>query len=76
MNTTCCNLYRIPREEKFFLDLLNDFKFPFPSKRKQIINLLIEQREKSKLRRVVLIIDEAHRLTELYYTWLAIFIMN
>ncbi|TVX93262.1 ATP-binding protein [Paenibacillus agilis] len=74
--STSCNLYRMPSEEKFFLDMLNDFKFPFPSKRKpsnmrsQIVNLLIEQGEKSKLRRVVLIIDEAHRLTELHYNWL------
>jgi hypothetical protein len=70
------NSYRVPSEEKFFLDLLNDFKFPFPSKRKpaemrrQIVNLMLEKAEKSRLRRIILIMDEAHRMTEFHYNWL------
>src|SRR5690606_29039001 len=64
------NSYRMPSEEKFFLDLLNDFKFPFPSRRKvtemrrQVVNLMLEKAEKSTLRRIILIMDEAQRLTE------------
>ncbi|RCW40581.1 AAA family ATPase [Paenibacillus prosopidis] len=70
------NAYRVPSEEKFFLDLLNDFKFPFPARRKpaemrrQIVNLMLEKAEKSKMRRIILIMDEAHRLTEFHYNWL------
>lgn len=70
------NSYRVPSEEKFFLDLLNDFNFPFPAKRKpaemrrQIVNLMLEKAEKSRLRRIILIMDEAHRLTEYHYNWL------
>jgi len=65
-----CKQYRVPNEEKFYLDLLNDFKFPFPAKRKpadmrrQIVNLMLEKGERSVLRRVVLVIDEAQRLAE------------
>lgn len=71
-----CNSYRVPSEEKFYSDLLSDFKFPFTSKRnppelrRQIVNFMLEKAEKSKLRRLVLIIDEAHRLTEAHYNWL------
>lgn len=70
------NSYRVPSEEKFFLDLLNDFKFPFPARRKpaemrrQIVNLMMEKAEKSKMRRIMLIMDEAHRLTEFHFNWL------
>ncbi|TVY02168.1 ATP-binding protein [Cohnella terricola] len=73
---TNSNLYRVPSEEKFFKDILNDFHLPDPIKRKptelrrQIVNLLMEHGEKSRLRRVILIIDEAHRLTEYHYNWL------
>ncbi|MEK4058512.1 MULTISPECIES: ATP-binding protein [Paenibacillus] len=71
-----CNSYRVPSEEKFYSDLLSDFKFPFISKRnsselrRQVVNFMLEKAEKSKLRRLVLIIDEAHRLTEAHYNWL------
>lgn len=71
-----CNAYRVPSEEKFFLDMLNDFKFPFPAKRKpaemrrQIVNLMLEKAEKSKQRRIILVMEEAHRLTEFHYNWL------
>lgn len=70
------NAYKVPSEEKFFVDLLQDFKFPFTTRRKpsdlrnQIINLLLEKAEKSRLRRIILIMDEAHRLTEFHYNWL------
>ncbi|WP_410768713.1 ATP-binding protein [Fontibacillus sp. BL9] len=71
-----CNSYRMPSEEKFYSDLLDDFDFPFATKRnpselrRQIVNLMLEKAEKSKIRRLVLIIDEAHRLTEFHYSWL------
>nr|WP_281378875.1 AAA family ATPase [Paenibacillus phyllosphaerae] len=70
------NSYRVPSEEKFFYDLLSDFRFPFPAKRKpaemrrQIANLMLEKAERSKVRRIILIMDEAHRLTEFHYNWL------
>jgi hypothetical protein len=73
---TRCRSYRVPTEEKFFGDILTDFKFSFPSKRnapvmrQQIVNIMLEQGEKSKMRRILLVIDEAHRLTELQYNWL------
>ncbi|WP_010503833.1 ATP-binding protein [Paenibacillus elgii] len=73
---TRCKSYRHPTEEKFFGDMLVDFKFPFPSKQKapamrqQIVNLMLEQGERSKLRRVMLIIDEGQWLTEIHYQWL------
>lgn len=71
-----CNYYKVPSEEKFYSDLLEDFKFPFSAKRdpselrRQIVNFMFEKAEKSKLRRLVLIMDEAHRLTDLHYNWL------
>jgi len=74
--STRCKSYRVPTEEKFFGDILSDFKFSFPAKRsptamrQQIVNLMLEQGERSKLRRVMLVIDEAQRLTELQYNWL------
>lgn len=70
------NAYKVPSEEKFFVDLLQDFNFPFTAKRKpsdlrnQIVNLLMEKAEKSRLRRIILIMDEAQRLTEFHYDWL------
>ncbi|MDF9839680.1 MULTISPECIES: ATP-binding protein [Paenibacillus] len=70
------NSYKVPNEEKFYYDLLSDFKFPFPAVRKpaemrrQIVNLMLEKAEKSKMRRIILIMDEAHRLTEFHYNWL------
>ncbi|MCY9589843.1 AAA family ATPase [Paenibacillus chitinolyticus] len=70
------NWYKVPSEEKFYYDLLQDFRFPFPSKRKpaemrrQIVNLMLEKAEKSKMRRIVLVMDEAHRLTEFHFNWL------
>lgn len=73
---TQCKSYRVPSEEKFFGDLLADFKFAFPSKRnpslmrRQIVNLMLEQGERSQMRRIMLVIDEAQRLTEYHYNWL------
>lgn len=70
------NAYKVPSEEKFFVDLLQDFRFPFTARRKpsdlrnQIVNLLMEKAEKSRLRRIILIMDEAHRLTEFHFNWL------
>ncbi|KAA8786756.1 ATP-binding protein [Paenibacillus amylolyticus] len=70
------NSYRFPSEEKFYADLLHDFQFPFIARRKpgelrnQIVNLLKEKAELSRLRRVILIMDEAHHLTESHYHWL------
>ncbi|KAA8745347.1 ATP-binding protein [Paenibacillus sp. UASWS1643] len=70
------NSYKVPSEEKFFVDMLQDFKFPFIKRRNpsdlrnQIVNLLMEKAEKSRLRRIILIMDEAHRLTEYHYNWL------
>ncbi|WP_051289903.1 ATP-binding protein [Paenibacillus massiliensis] len=69
------NTYRFPSEEKFYADLLYDFEFPFVARRKpgemrnQIVNLLKEKSE-SRLRRAILIMDEAHHLTESHYHWL------
>ncbi|MNO23252.1 Archaeal ATPase [compost metagenome] len=70
------NSYRVPSEEKFFQDLLGDFKFPFPARRKppemrrQIVNLMLEKAERSRMRRIILVMDEAHRLTEYHFNWL------
>lgn len=53
-----------------------DFRFPFTARRKpsdlrnQIVNLMMEKAEKSRLRRIILIMDEAHRLTEFHFNWL------
>lgn len=38
--------------------------------RNQIVNLLKEIAELSRLKRVILIMDEAHRLTESHFIWL------
>jgi hypothetical protein len=38
--------------------------------RRQIVNLMLVKAEKSKLRRIILIMYEAHRLTEFHYNWL------
>ncbi|KEQ22515.1 AAA family ATPase [Paenibacillus tyrfis] len=73
---TKCSSYRVPTEEKFFGDMLSDLKFPFPAKRnpsamrQQIVNLMLEQGERSRMRRIMLVIDEAQRLTEIHYNWL------
>lgn len=70
---TKCSSYRVPTEEKFFGDMLSDLKFPFPAKRnpsamrQQIVNLMLEQGERSRMRRIMLVIDEAQRLTEFHY---------
>ncbi|KOY16703.1 ATP-binding protein [Paenibacillus xylanivorans] len=70
------NTYRFPSEEKFYSDLLYDFDFPFVSRRKpgelrnQIVNLLKEKAETSGTRRVIVIMDEGHNLTEAHYQWL------
>ncbi|MCP1310786.1 TniB family NTP-binding protein [Paenibacillus tyrfis] len=61
---TKCSSYRVPTEEKFFGDMLSDLKFPFPAKRnpsamrQQIVNLMLEQGERSRMRRIMLVIDE------------------
>ncbi|TDL69382.1 ATP-binding protein [Paenibacillus amylolyticus] len=70
------NSYKFPNEGRFYADLLHDFEFPFIARRKaeemrnQIVNLLKERAELSRLRRVILIMDEAHRLTESHFIWL------
>lgn len=46
-----CNSYRVPSEEKFYSDLLSDFKFPFISKRnsselrRQVVNFMLEKQK-------------------------------
>ncbi|WP_246079368.1 hypothetical protein [Paenibacillus piri] len=62
--------YKVPSAEKFFRDMLSDFRFGFDGKkdeiilRNQIVNLMHEKAEDSRLRRVALIMDEAQKLTE------------
>ncbi|WP_044649337.1 ATP-binding protein [Paenibacillus terrae] len=68
-----CKSYRVPSPEKFFRDMLSDFSFGFNSKkdeivlRNQIVNLMHEKAEHSNLRRIVLIMDEAQKMTEWQY---------
>ncbi|SDD53498.1 AAA domain-containing protein [Paenibacillus sp. CF095] len=70
------NSYKFPNEGKFFADLLRGFNFPFKARRQsdemrnQIVNFLKEKAELSRLRRVILIMDEAQVLTESHYVWL------
>lgn len=70
------NSYKFPNEGKFFADLLRGFKFPFKARRQsdemrnQIVNFLTEKAELSRLRRVILIMDEAQVLTESHFVWL------
>ncbi|MGM0883098.1 MAG: ATP-binding protein [Bacillota bacterium] len=65
--------YKVPSAEKFFRDMLSDFRFGFEGKkdeivlRNQIVNLMHEKAERSNLRRIVLIMDEAQKLTEWQY---------
>lgn len=71
-----CKSYKVPSAEKFYRDMLNDFSFRFESKkdeivlRSQIVNLMHEKGERSNLRRVVLIMDEAQKMTEWQYNCL------
>jgi hypothetical protein len=50
-----CKSYKVPSAEKFYRDMLSDFKFGFQGKkdevviRNQIINLLHEKAERSNL---------------------------
>ncbi|GGD62816.1 ATP-binding protein [Paenibacillus nasutitermitis] len=68
--------YKSPTEIKFYSDMLADFKFPFSNKRdpselrRQIVSFMLEKAEKSTQRRIILVMDEAHRLTEHHYNWL------
>lgn len=65
--------YKVPSAEKFFRDMLSDFQFGFEGKkdeivlRNQIVNLMHEKAERTPLRRIVLIMDEAQKLTEWQY---------
>lgn len=65
--------YKVPSAEKFYRDMLIDFKFAFEGKkdeitlRNQIVNLLHASAERSSRRRVVFIMDEAQKLTEWQY---------
>jgi len=65
--------YKVPSAEKFFRDMLADFRFVFEGKRdeivlrNQIVNLMHEKAERSNLRRLVLIMDEGQKLTEWQY---------
>lgn len=73
---TECKQSRIPSERSFYKDMLDDFNFDFSSSRdvqqlrKQIVHLFIEKGERSPVRKVVLFIDEAHRMTEWQYNCL------
>lgn len=72
-----CKQYKAPNEEKFYRDLLIDFKFNYTAKkdpvqlRQQIVNLFQEKAERTPLRRVVLVMDEAQRMTEWQYNCLS-----
>lgn len=74
--STYCRGYMRPTDTKFFGDMLHDFNFALPSKknaddlRNQIVNLFMLHAEKTALRRLVLFMDEANRLTEWHYGWL------
>ncbi len=74
--STFCRNYMRPSDTKFYADMLHDFNFALPSKkspddlRNQIVNFFKLHAEKSTLRRVVLFMDEAQRLTEWHYGWL------
>lgn len=71
-----CKSYKFPSAEKFYRDMLHDFKFRFETKkdevvlRNQIVNLMHERGERSNLRRVVLIMDEGQKMTEWQYNCL------
>lgn len=68
-----CKSYKVPSAEKFYRDMLSDFSFGFEGKkdeivlRNQIVNLMHEKAERSNLRRIVLIMDEAQKMTEWQY---------
>lgn len=68
-----CKSYKVPSAEKFYRDMLSDFSFGFAGKkdeivlRNQIVNLMHEKAERSNLRRIVLIMDEAQKMTEWQY---------
>lgn len=65
--------YKVPSAEKFFRDMLTDFNFGFPTKkdeivlRNQIVSIMHEKAEQCAHRRVALIMDEAHKMTEWQY---------
>ncbi|MEB2493833.1 ATP-binding protein [Peribacillus frigoritolerans] len=71
-----CRHYKIPNEGVFFEDLLKDighnlaFSGKANIKRDRLTRFLIEQGERSQQHRIVLFLDEAHRLHELHYGWL------
>ncbi|MDQ8739160.1 ATP-binding protein [Paenibacillus sp. LHD-38] len=71
-----CKSYKVPSAEKFYRDMLHDFFFRFETKkdevvlRSPIVNLMHEKGERSNLRRVVLIMDEAQKMTEWQYNCL------
>ncbi|WP_409362680.1 ATP-binding protein [Bacillus safensis] len=71
-----CRHYKNANEGIFFEDILKDIghNLPFNGKanikRDRLSRFLIEQGEKSRQHRVILFLDEAHRLQELHYGWL------
>ncbi|MFX3634426.1 MAG: AAA family ATPase [Candidatus Pristimantibacillus sp.] len=65
--------YKVPSAEKFFRDMLLDFNYGFSTKkdeivlRNQIVSLMHEKAERCSHRRVALLMDEAHKMTEWQY---------
>ena len=72
---TNCKKYRILNESAFFEDLSGDFGIGILSgkantKRNRICAYLIEKAKDSGTNRLVILFDDAQRLTELSYEWL------
>lgn len=71
-----CRHYKNANEGVFFEDILKDighnlaFSGKANIKRDRLTRFLIEQGEKSQQHRIILFLDEAHRLHELHYGWL------
>ncbi|MBE3556679.1 MAG: ATP-binding protein [Firmicutes bacterium] len=72
MYKICCNKYRVPTENTFYGDILMDLghaeiKGTIAVRRDRICKYLIAAACASNQRRVILILDDAHRLTRLLY---------
>ncbi len=71
-----CRHYKYANEGVFFEDLLRDvghnlaYSGKANIKRDRLTRFLIEQGERSQQHRIILFVDEAHRLHELHYGWL------
>lgn len=71
-----CKKHSVANDNTFYQEILSDLKHRHAKsgkavdKRERIVNFFIEQGQRTGVNRVILFLDEAHRLTSTHYDWL------